>query len=561
MPSLREWKRDHILKMLGLMPTGGPAEVERETFINDTEDIRRLKIREYDAWYSADSDEILNFYSKINTIDLNYEPWYWRNKRSYFWTVSASETDIKRTHSGQLRNVIDTMVGICGKPQATTVLDDLPNNKINANLKEILKASNFWHTYQQEQMPMTLAEGWGCYKIDWDTSISEHPWATYFRAEYVDYVFRGPILLSIVFESWYVDEHGTQYLILESRSRKKADLLIKTEVFKASGGDETQLEAVDISTVPQLKDVPGEVLISNYPGFLARPCSFYYDSTGDCPGRSIYAGKLDLADDLDQDLSQSSNAVRVSTPEELFNTDFLEKDPRTHLYKMPHRFDRKYTSYAGGKNADGSTNGSLPVQTTQPQVNFSSYSDNAIALLLQIISGFMSPATLGIDVAKKDNADAQREKEKVTIFSRNIVLEHEREILSNLFSELLCADEYLRAKKITTKHYDIGIKYNEFADESFEGKLKSLGDALDNDDVSPKMYLDKLYDGTLSEDDYESELAYLKERHQGNPFGGQKPPKAQDGQEGQGGSEEDPTDAIASVLGGDPGEQTPEGKE
>ena len=555
--SLREWKRKHILRLLGLMPTLGPSEQERETFINDTEDIRKLKLREYDAWFSADSDELLNFYSRVNTIDLNFEPWYWRNKRSYFWTVSATENDIKRTHSGQLRNVVDTMVGLCGKPQATTVLTKLPGNPIPNTLETILKSSNFWDVYQQQQMPMTLAEGWGCWKINWDKDISDHPWATYYRAEYVDYVRRGPILLSICFENWYMGSDGSQYLVLETRSRKGKDLLIVTEAFRASGGDETQLSPVDLSAVPELKGVQERLLINDYPGFLAKPCRFYYDSTGDTEGRSIYAGKLDLADDLDQDLSQNANTVRVSTPEELFNNDFLEKDPKTHLYKMPHRFDRKYTSFLGGHNADGTTNGSLPVQTTQPQVNFSAYSDNAIALLLQIISGFMSPATLGIDVAKKDNADAQREKEKVTIFSRNIILEHEREILASLFSELLCAEEYLNTEKITVKEYEIGIKYNEFADESFEGKLKSLGDALDNDNISPEMYLDKLYDGALSKDDYDSELKYLKERHSGNPFsdnGGSQPPQAQAQAQESGGVAQD----LATVLGGDPGSQTPD---
>ena len=71
------------------------------------------------------------------------------------------------------------------------------------------------------------------------------------------------------------------------------------------------------------------------------------------PGRSIFTGKIDLFDDLDQCYSQAANTVRRSTTHEYFNVLYLEKDERTGMPIMPKNFDRKYIMFRGGKNADG----------------------------------------------------------------------------------------------------------------------------------------------------------------------------------------------------------------
>ena len=69
------------------------------TFINDPNEIRRLKLEEYGVWYAGDSAQILNFYTRADFIDFNYDPIYNRNMRNLFWAQSASESDYKRTHS------------------------------------------------------------------------------------------------------------------------------------------------------------------------------------------------------------------------------------------------------------------------------------------------------------------------------------------------------------------------------------------------------------------------------------------------------------------------------
>ena len=110
--TVTEWIKKQVLKITGLSKINGPDEQERLTFINNDELQKKTKIREYNVWYAGDSDELLNFYTRQMTIDYNFEPWYSRNKKNYFWSISSTENDIKRTHSGQPRNIVDTLVSL-----------------------------------------------------------------------------------------------------------------------------------------------------------------------------------------------------------------------------------------------------------------------------------------------------------------------------------------------------------------------------------------------------------------------------------------------------------------
>lgn len=510
-----------IFGILGLARNDDtPKDVkERTMFLNDAERLARTRIREYNIWYEGDGDALLNYYTKGTMIDFQIEPIYSRNKRSYFWSISATENDVKRTHSGQARNIVDTMVNIVKFPQIKggTISDE--NNKVNENLKKILKKSELKRIYKNKQMPLTLVEGWGCYKINWDMDVSEYPYPVYYRAEQVEFIKRAGQIVGIIFKDYYTTENGKNYMLIETRRTKHVEeedvnvLVIEKELYRADESGE-YLNKAEFSEVPELIDVNEYIEIGPTDMLLAVPSIFFEDTSPlGLYGRSIFTGKIDLFDDLDQVLSQSANTVRRSTAIEYFNTDFLERDAKTGMPVQPKAYDRKYIMFKGGKNAEGGSTASDPVQVAQPQLNISQYSIEAQSILLQIINGIMSPATLGIDIAKKDNAEAQREKEKVTIFTRNTIVDAETDILKSLCSQLLCAYEFMNTGKITVQEYDISVIFSEFADDSFENKLEALGKAYDNGIISEEMYMRKLYGDTLTSSEKEAELKWLKEHH------------------------------------------------
>ena len=321
-----------------------------------------------------------------------------------------------------------------------------------------------------------------------------------------------------MFKDYYTDGENKKYLLTETRVLKYDReamcryLEITKELFKVSGDELVPLE--DFSAVPELAGCDKSYRIDNISCLLAEPCILYKDTSGTgAYGRSIFTGKIDLFDDLDQCLSQNSNAIRRSTVTEYYNSDYLERDEETGMPKQPKAYDRKYVIYKGQTDANGASNSKDPVQVTQPNINFTQYTDNAIQILVQICNGILSPATLGIDIAKKDNAEAQREKEKVTIFTRNTIIDGETEILRSLCEQLLIAYQLMHTGKATVQEYSISIKFSEFADDSYENKLKVLGQAFDAENISEKMYMEKLYGDTLSEEEFEEEFAWLKENH------------------------------------------------
>lgn len=497
---------------------------DRTTFINDNEKLGRMKLKEYDVWYDGDGDELLNFYTRENYIGFNYEPFYMRNKKNYFWAISSTEAQIKRTHSGQPRNIVDTLVNIMPFPLISAGED---TNKLQAVVKE----SGLEQVYKDEQLPLTLVEGWGCWKINWDKDVSDYPSVEYVSAENVDFIYKNGKIIGIVFKNYYTSDKK-RYLLLETRSIEwkpnSADaaegsegervLVITNELYElpmnmAATDDDTPLKKVDLKTVPELESVEERIEIGPFDKLFAVPCVLLGNTSRQWGyGRSIFTGKIDLFDDLDQALSQSSNAVRLSTPIEYIDEEYLERD-NNGLPKKPKAYDRKYVMMKGQKNGDGLATGQ-PVQITQPSIEFSRYSDHAVQILLQILNGILSPATLGIDIAKKDNAAAQREKEKVTIFTRNALINGEERILRSLMEQMLMAKEFMDTGAVSVHAYDISVKFNEFADDSFENKLEALGKAYDMEEISTDMYLNKLYGDTLSEEERAAEKEFLESARQ-----------------------------------------------
>ena len=496
---------------------------DRTTFINDNEKLGRMKLKEYNVWYDGDGDELLNFYTRENYIGFNYEPFYMRNKKNYFWAISSTEAQIKRTHSGQPRNIVDTLVNIMPFPLISAGED---TNKLQAVVRE----SGLEQVYKDEQLPLTLVEGWGCWKINWDKDVSDYPSVEYVSAENVDFIYKSGKIIGIVFKNYYTSDKK-RYLLLETRSIEwkpnsaaaegsegERVLVITNELYElpmnmAATDDDTPLKKVDLKTVPALDSVEERIEIGPFDKLFAVPCVLLGNTSRQWGyGRSIFTGKIDLFDDLDQALSQSSNAVRLSTPIEYIDEEYLERD-KNGLPKKPKAYDRKYVMMKGQKNGDGVATGQ-PVQITQPSVEFSRYSDHAVQILLQILNGILSPATLGIDIAKKDNAAAQREKEKVTIFTRNALINGEERILRSLMEQMLMAKEFMDTGAVSVHSYDISVKFNEFADDSFENKLEALGKAYDMEEISTDMYLNKLYGDTLSDEERAAEKEFLESARQ-----------------------------------------------
>ena len=494
--------RQRILKFLRIEHLSEDPNSSRYTFINDIETVKKQKLEEYRIWYVGDSDELQNFYTNRDLSGNAREPIYNRNKPNYFWGISVKgeEQPIKKVHSGVPKSIIDTTCNVIGMPELSCEgFDDV--------ISDICDVNDFTKKLTQESRPLTMVEGWGGWKIIFDKDLCDHPIFQFYEGKDVEFVVKKGIVIGMVFKDYYKIKNK-DYVLLETRRIDDAgNSIIEFELYRLDKSNE--VTRVELSCVPELSDLPEQgYCIEGLKEVLGVPSRYLFNLFDKDYGRSFFEGKLDIFDDMDQCLSQASQTDRVSTPVEYYPADLMDRT-RDGATTLPNIYNRQFVSYPSYPDGDGHIN--TEIQTTQPQLNYSQYVERFKSLCDVALTGLLSPATMGFDIAKKDNADAQREKEKVTIFTRDNIINAETKQLKKLFKLALMMQEYMDTGSISMRDYDVSVKYCEFANPSFESLSAILLPMWTSGAISTEMYVNKLYGDSLSDEEKMQEIAKLEE--------------------------------------------------
>lgn len=491
--------RQRILRFLGLEHLAGDPNSDRFTFINDENTVRRQKLDEVRIWYVGDSDELQNYYTNRDLSGNAREPIYNRNKPNYFWGIAVGELAYKKVHSGIPRAIVDTLSNAIGMP-------DIDCAEHHGDISMIMDANNFTNRLTQEARPLTLVEGWGGWKIVFDKSLCDYPILQYYEGKDVEFVVRSGIVIGMIFKDFY-KSHGKNYVLMETRRVDGGDSIIEFELYRLEMSN--TVTRVPLSEIEELSHLPEEgYRIPGLKKVLGVPSRYFFDLFDKDHGRSIFTGKLDIFDDIDQCLSQASQTDRVSTPVEYYPVDVLERDANGNT-GLPSVYNRQFVKSVSFPDGDGKLQGEI--KTTQPDLHYDQYIERYHSLIDVALTGILSPASMGIDVSKKDNAEAQREKEKVTIFTRNNVIDSETKELKELFSLALMVKEYMDTGSISLASYDISVKYCEFANPTFESMSTILLPMWTGGAISTEMFVEKLYGDSLSEEEKAIEIAKLEE--------------------------------------------------
>lgn len=492
--------RQRILKFLGLEHLSENPNSDRFTFINDENTVKRQKLDECRIWYVGDSDELQNYYTNRDLSGNAKEPVYNRNKPNYFWGIAVTEQPIKKVHSGIPRAIVDTLSNAIGMPE-------IDEPQYHDNIVKILTANNFTNKLTQESRPLTLVEGWGGWKIVFDKTLCDQPILQYYEGKDVEYVIKNGIIIGMIFKDYYKYK-GKDYILMETRRIDNGDSVIEFELYRLDKSN--SVTRVPLDTIEELSVLPEEgYRIQGLKKVLGVPSRYFFDLFDKDHGRSIFAGKLDIFDDIDQCLSQASQTDRVSTPVEYYPIDVTERGKNGET-NLPAVYNRQFIKKISAPDGDGHLTGEIT--TTQPDLHYDQYIERYHSLIDIAITGILSPASMGIDISKKDNADAQREKEKVTIFTRNNVIDSETKELKELFALALMMQEYMDTGLISLQEYDISVKYCEFANPSFESLSSILLPMWSAGAISTEMYVEKLYGDSLSEEEKAKEIAKLEEQ-------------------------------------------------
>ena len=121
----------------------------------------------------------------------------------------------------------------------------------------------------------------------------------------------------------------------------------------------------------------------------------------------------------DRAWSQWMDALRAGRARTYIPESYIPRNPETGELLKASAFDNRFI--AGDDNmGEGGKN---QILTEQPDIPHESYLASYVTALDLCLQGIISPSTLGIDVKKLDNAEAQREKEKATLYTRNAIVE------------------------------------------------------------------------------------------------------------------------------------------
>lgn len=490
--------------------------------------VLREKQEEYAIWYSGDSNALLEYYisAKGNQLANKEE---FRNSNDYFWATVGNEPEVKCTHSGFPKIIIDTLVSVLGIPEITssteikneegeleTVDDEITNDRII----KIIEDNDFYNVLVQEQAPYTMVVGDGAFFINIDRGLSDYPIIEFIDGRNIEFERKANRIISITARKYYRHKNKG-YMLTDKRStkltttkngKKKRVSTIEYHLYELDGIDTDEVKReVEIDIIPQtkgLKDwVDNDYCFYGIDKMLAVPCVFRYNKNTK-RGESFFAGKLDLFDDLDQSKSQKSNVTKLSTPVDYIPEELIDYDDDGNPM-TPNRYDRRYLVVKGDRNSVGQNTNQ--VITTQPDLNFEQYTNQELDILSDALMGLMSPSTLGIDVAKKDNADAQREKEKITLITRDFLIDSESTILKTLFKLVLQVHDYMLDPEGEIGEYDITINYPDYANPSFESKLIALMPAFVSGAMSAKQFVNELWGESLSEEEKEEEIAILEQ--------------------------------------------------
>jgi len=496
--NVNDYITQRVFKEVGLIKLNGNPYSERLTYINDQENIRISSIRANKMWYLGNGDELLNWYTNQQIYGWAKNPIYNRNKRQYFWGRSVAEM-VKRIHSGVPKAIIDTLSNIIGSPVITC-----PDTVLN----EILKKNNYDFILTQQARPLSSVEGDGCFKINMNPLLSKYPLIEFYSAEDWFPIVKSNILVGIAFKSYYKTEKDKDFVLFEIRALRKDGLAIEYALFRA--GRENEIIPCELKAVPELANLTN-VFIPGCKRLLATPLKYYYDPLNNNRGKSLFDGKLDLFDLLDEILTQAGQTNRVSTPVEYYPVDLLERT-KHGAPMLPSLYNRQYVKIEATPDGDGNINNEI--KTTQPDLNFDKYMSLYSQVLSSTLIGLLSPSSLGFDVAKKDNAEAQREKEKQSIFTRNTMIKVETDVNVDLCTQLLMC----YYNNFEEKDYQISVKYDEFASPGFENKLQVYGPAWIQGEISTDRYVSLLWADRLSEEEIKKEIEWLEENKAKDDF-------------------------------------------
>lgn len=411
--------------------------------INEVMDFELNAIRNR-IWYRGDSSELEQFYHQ------NHE---WADKYKFWASKCTPGMEMRKIHTGLPGLIIRILTAI--------VLADMNDFDFDSPAQEQLwkeiEKENKFRKGLEDVLKEALYIGDGAYKVTIDTMQSPYPILEWYPGELIEIIRQRGRLKEVVFKTPIID-HPQEYVLYEHYGYG----YIYNELYK---GD----TLVDHKTIEETKGLADWQFDDKT--ILAVPLKIYESAKWKGRGGSVFDGKLDSFDAFDEVWSQWMDALRAGRAKTYIPECLVPRDPDSGQILRPKAFDNRYikTDQDMGEGAQNK------IDVEQPAIPHDSYLASYCTALDLCLQGVISPSTLGIDVKKLDNAEAQREKEKATLYTRNAIIEALQETLPDVVAA--CINAYHILIKQPIEEIKVEIPFGEYANPSFESQVETLSKA------------------------------------------------------------------------------------
>lgn len=431
-------------------------------------------------WYIGDPDELSQLYRQLDG----------EQNRNRFWAaVSTSGREIRKIHTGLPAIIVDTLTDI--------IMTDMDDIKVPDKRKEDWEAISSENGFKNI-LDMALSEcmylGDGAFKISFDMELSEYPIIEWYPADRIEINIKRGRMQEVVFRTLYVHKkreyllheiYGFGYVKYELRQRDSDKL-------------------VELGTIPELAGL--ENICFDESVCLGVPFRIFKNPKRKERGKSIFDGKTDDFDALDEAWSQWMQALRDGRSTKYIPENLVPKNPKNGEVITPNPFDNSFIVLDSNMTEKADSK----VTVEQPNIPHDSYLATYVTALDLCLQGRISPSTIGIDVKKLDNAESQREKEKTTLYTRGKIIDAMQETIPKLVNTVFQFLDILRENSI--EQTEVTLDFGEYANPSFESQVETVGKAKMQTIMSNEAVVDELYGDTKSEEWKKEEVERLNAR-------------------------------------------------
>lgn len=460
-----------VRSWLNIRPSG-PYDIQ----IDEVMDFELNAIRNR-IWYRGDGNEIEQMYKSAPEYADKYKFWA---------SVCTPGMEIRKIHTG--------LPGLIVKVLTAVVLTDMNDFEFDSleqeNIWKEIERQNKFRNKMNRTLRETLYVGDGAWKVTLDTEKSPYPFLSWYAGDRIELSYEGDNLQEIVFKTLY-KEHNRQYVLYEHYGYG----YIHYELFLGE-------KEVEMNVLPQTAGLKDWIFDKKL--MMAVSFRVYESVKWEGRGGSIFDGKQDSFDAFDEAWSQWMDALRAGRARTYVPECYIPKDPKNGQMMKVNAFDNRFIL---GEN-DMQENGKNVITTEQPEIPHESYSAAYITALDLCLQGIISPSTLGIDTKKLDNAEAQREKEKTTLYTRNAIVEALQETLPELVSVCLNTFRVLNGQSV--EEVKVDIPFGEYANPSFESQVETVSKGKTGGIMSIEASVEELYGDSRDEEWKEEEVRRLK---------------------------------------------------